>query len=492
MLGLAPKGNGKYDYDVPVGGCITAPSAPKYEFTDSTGRVFCGTGDIGRSSIDTEFFDDSLNKVAYVPIKVNGSTPGMSCVLQLTADEAILILGNDAGQTYGQTYCRKINANNIYNIDSLQGGGGQIQPLRLIYDSFTGGSSIQHGYLSCAVYINNTIIIGTSTGKISYSTNLGVTWSNPIVVGTTRVNDIFYCNSKYIAILASTGTSNTSTDYEPGKLYYSSTLTGWTLATTGIGNQVSGVEGINKFITYNYGDQIAYSADMGSWTVVGTLPNRRIFDSVKFDSKIFLCGGNNFLYVSSDDGVTWTNINSLTPVDANSAYIQMFEYGEKLYICQSDNGLTSRIFSISKGSNSLSQLTIAGELVKTIPSNAMTTAIYSRYYSKLTRNTISNNAKMNTYTCFYISESGDLIANLLNSNNIHYKLTASGFEKVLVTPHSKYVREKICTGVYLLHLASYSISGYSDKNSNRAFYSSLNPGYYVPTLPTGYTHLRTK
>jgi hypothetical protein len=87
------------------------------------------------------------------------------------------------------------------------------------------------------------------------------------------------------------------------KYYYSTDLTTWT-STPGVAGEVGILSGNTNMVIYNTSAfSIKYSSNLTTWTTPKGLPTyNHIFDSIVFDSKMFLCGNNNLLYVSSVGG----------------------------------------------------------------------------------------------------------------------------------------------------------------------------------------------
>jgi hypothetical protein len=140
---------------------------------------------------------------------------------------------------------------------------------------------------------------------------------------------------------------------------YSTDLTNWTAVTPGVVREVEILSGSTSMVIYNTSsNSIKYSSNLTTWTTPTGLPTyNHIFDSIVFDSKMFLCGDKNLLYVSSDGGATWSNINTLTVRDPNlpndSAYLDMYVHNNVLYLFHVDVPSKMQVFKINPGSNTL-------------------------------------------------------------------------------------------------------------------------------------------
>lgn len=478
MIGLAPEVNGKYDFDVPVGGCIVAPYLPA-EYVDSTGRVFCKAGTVDESSIDTEFYGWKLNtNVCFTSYQTGYSHP-QTKLLPLTSTVA-LCLYEDKSNSTNNCMVRRIKpdtvANNSVKIDS---DGASINTY--VYESANAGEP------ACAEYINGKVIIGTTKGNIFFSSDLGKTWSNATILlsSTAIITYIGYCNGKYII-----GLDNTSSNINVGDIavfYYSTDLVNWALVNNmPVGIMRGCVIGNNNLIGYVDGNMIYSLSNFTTWTSVLSLPSSKIYDSILFDSKVFLCGEDNYLWVSSNDGITWTNLNTLTSLSTSSAYTRMFEYNNELFICQSDNGLTQRVFKIVKGSSNLIPVTIENETTRVSATALIDNTTYKTYYSKPFRQKFRASIHDANYI-FYVNYNGDLVFNPTNNNGIRFKYNAGNFEKIYEHPSSKSLVKKLLDNTYYYADVTYlpnSVNGV-------AIYSDLFKKHTV-TLPTGFTHMRTK
>lgn len=470
--------NGKYDYDVPLGGYIIAPYMPR-EFIDSTGRVFCQSGIVDESSLDLDFFDRRLNSPVFtLKHETNGTYE--SRILNIDETTALIVY-RDTVNPGAKTFVRRIKPNSI----NLSAGMTDEDGAAIV-------KQFEYGTVSCTAYINGVILIGAAPGYVYYSTDKGKTWSTQITIGgaSGRINSFSYVNGKYVAVVDTT-TNNSFT-----QVYYSSTLTSWTLATnlSITGNGI--VHGNNSTVVYQLGNNIKVSTNFTTWTSITTLPSQNIVDSVLFDSKIFLCGFDNFLYVSSDDGLTWTNLNTTPSLTTDSAYLRMFEYKDELFLYQCDAGITTRIFKILKGSNTLIPVTIENTTVKrtSYTKSPATNVSFYTNYNKFKLQQLKVGLPDTTSYIFYVGFSNNLIL----SRKFKFNNDNNNFERIYDVESSKILSIKVCDSTYI---ALYEDFIFATNSGFLNIYSDIYKTYTIsipsPSYAQGYannglTHMRTK
>jgi photosystem II stability/assembly factor-like uncharacterized protein len=200
---------------------------------------------------------------------------------------------------------------------------------------------------STGYVVGGSITTGNSFGDILKTTNSGVTWTNLTFDPGYRAYSVFFLdeNTGYVGTQGPTGvykTTNGGVD--------------WAQLNTGTGTASNIVYDI-KFYNQNLGfamyssGQVARTTDAGvNWTPVsagwGSAAGYEIF--IVDSSVIYLCGGGNRVSKSTNGGVSFTQLTTLTTI---TLYSMHFFDENNGFIC----GSSGRLYKTTDGGNSFTE-----------------------------------------------------------------------------------------------------------------------------------------
>ena len=194
------------------------------------------------------------------------------------------------------------------------------------------------GFVSTIAWVNDKFIIGTSNGKMTYSSD-GINWTALYdTLFDSSIKAFAYGNNTYVAV-----------GYG-GKILYSLNGTTWSaVADSKFGS--SGIcaiaYGNSTFVAVGVLGKMAYSSDGINWSAVADSKfGSSYINSITYGNGAFVAVGNDNKMAVSSDGINWSAVADST---YNLSKINAIAYGNGAFVAvgsdnkiavSTDNGVT--------------------------------------------------------------------------------------------------------------------------------------------------------